>query len=108
MAQHEMRAAEKNNLISRLNQRDVNANANGDIIEASRGRSDIMVSTKDGSVNVKMEYDTSASNRALGHVHQQLDANPEARVFLVDLTGNDLPAELRDVIKENLDGLMAL
>ena len=108
MAQYEMRAAEKNDYITRLNQRDVNVNANGDIIEASRGRPDIIVATKDGSVNVKMEYDTSASNRALGHAHQQLDANPEARVFLVDLTGKDLPAELRDVIKANLDGLMAL
>ncbi|OLT54280.1 hypothetical protein BJF89_17040 [Corynebacterium sp. CNJ-954] len=108
MAQYEMRAAEKNNYISRLNQRDVNVNSNGDIIEASRGRPDIVVSTRDGAVNVKMEYDTSSSNRALGHAHQQLDANPEARVFLVDLTGKDLPAELQEVIKANLDDLMAL
>ncbi len=108
MAQYEKRAADKSDYISRLNQRDANVNTNGDLIEASRGRPDITISTRNGEVNVKMEYDTSSSNRALGHAHQQLDANPDARVFLVDLTGKDLPSELQEVIKANLDGLLAL
>lgn len=97
----------------RLNQRDTSFSRSTDneIVETvvSRGRPDNNLYFQEHDATVKIEYDTHSSQRDIGHAWQQLDANPDAQVILVELTsgrdGTGLNEALRAVIDENLEAI---
>ncbi|MDN8578874.1 ALF repeat-containing protein [Corynebacterium bovis] len=102
---------------ARLNQRDISmvrklANKTYERVARSRGRPDVATASKEGDVNVKIEFDTKSSNRGIGHAEQLLDADPNAKVFLVELTsgkdGSLLSKELREVLDANAPAFAAL
>ncbi|MEL4153593.1 ALF repeat-containing protein [Corynebacterium bovis] len=118
MAAAEIRFARSNGAaFARLNQRDISmvkklANQVYERVARSRGRPDVATASKEGDVNVKIEFDTKSSNRGIGHAEQLLDADPNAKVFLVELTsgkdGSLLSKELREVLDKNAPAFEAL
>ncbi|MDK8511813.1 hypothetical protein QP948_10495, partial [Corynebacterium bovis] len=102
---------------ARMDQRDVSflkkvSDGLFEKILRSRGRPDVASKVDDKAVDVKIEFDTKSSNRGIGHAEQLLDADPNAKVFLVELTsGNDgslLSKELREVLDANAPAFEAL
>ncbi|MFE1514492.1 hypothetical protein ACFWIG_07535, partial [Corynebacterium bovis] len=118
MAAAEIRFARANGAaFARLNQRDISmvrklANQVYERVARSRGRPDVATASKKGDVNVKIEFDTKSSNRGIGHAEQLLDADPNAKVFLGELTsgkdGSLLSKELREVLDKNAPAFAAL
>ncbi|MEJ4097825.1 hypothetical protein [Corynebacterium bovis] len=118
MAAAEIRFARSNGAaFARLNQRDISmvrklANQVYERVARSRGRPDVATASEKGDVNVKIEFDTKSSNRGIGHAEQLLDADPNAKVFLVELTsgkdGSLLSKELREVLDKNAPAFAAL
>ncbi|QRJ58667.1 hypothetical protein GWO64_004710 [Corynebacterium macginleyi] len=70
----------------------------------SRGRPDLNFVYKNGKTN-KTEFDRPPVSRALRHAQQQLDANPDADIWLLTLDNIDESSELGKVIKANRDGV---
>lgn len=74
----------------------------------SRGRPDLN-DVRPGQKSIKTELESPGSPRGLGHVEQQLDADPEAEVWLLTLgpldPNNHREAKLLEVIEENRDDI---
>ena len=74
----------------------------------SRGRPDLN-DVRTGQKSIKTELESPGSPRGLGHVEQQLDADPEAEVWLLTLgpldPNNHREAKLLEVIEENRDDI---
>ena len=70
----------------------------------SRGRPDLNIPREDG-VSIKTEFDRPPASRAPHYAQQQLDANPDAVIWLLTLDKLDESSELWKVIKANRDGV---
>lgn len=105
MAQTELLSAAPG-LDARINQADTIVDRLRGIFKGSRGRPDVSITDTEGQKLARIEYDTKFSRRGPGHAHQILDTNPKANAYLVDVTGKDLPKELRAVVEQNYEGAL--
>ena len=99
----------RDGLIARINQRDADYFLDSEtgqkaLKTTSRGRPDLNIVHEDG-VSIKTEFDRPPASRAPYHAQQQLDANPDAVIWLLTLDKLDESSELWKVIKANRDGV---
>ncbi|MEJ4107178.1 hypothetical protein [Corynebacterium accolens] len=104
-----MLAEKKAEVTVRLNQRDVDyvlnpSTGKTELSVTSRGRPDLNFIYKNGR-SIKTEFDRPPASRVLRHAQQQLDANPDADIWLLTLDNIDESSELGKVIKANRDGV---
>lgn len=102
-------AKERDGLIARINQRDADYFLDPEtgqkaLKTTSRGRPDLNILDENG-VSIKTEFDRPPASRAPHHAQQQLDANPDADIWLLTLDNLDESSELWKVIKANRDGV---
>lgn len=102
-------AKERDGLMARINQRDADyfldlETGQKTLKTTSRGRPDLNILHEDG-VSIKTEFDRPPASRALHHAQQQLDANPDAVIWLLTLDKLEESSELWKVIKANRDGV---
>ncbi|MGX1739811.1 hypothetical protein [Corynebacterium flavescens] len=102
-------AAKKGALAVRLNQRDADfvfdSELGKEVLKTtSRGRPDVNIIDSFGR-SIKTEFDRPPASRALHHARQQLDANPDADVWLLTLDDIDESDELMKVIKANREAV---
>lgn len=100
-----MLARERDAKVVRLNQRDTgffpDPKSGEEVLKTtSRGRPDVNIIDASGR-SIKTEFDRPPASRALHHAQQQLDANPNADVWLLTLDNIDENHELMQVITAN-------
>lgn len=101
--------AEKRGSTPRIDQRDASyildpATGKAELQVTSRGRPDLN-DVRPGQKSIKTELESPGSPRGIGHVEQQLDADPEAEVWLLTLgpldPNNHRESKLLKVIEQN-------